>query len=62
MRVRREPRQLLFQLGGMALRALGFLLTEDDGFEPVATFSAKVFKNRHENSCDASPSTPWQVP
>lgn len=38
--VRRKSGQLLLQLGGMALRTLGPLPTENDGFEFVAAFGA----------------------
>ena len=34
----------------MAARALGFLLTEEDGLEAVSTLFAAVFENRHCNS------------
>ena len=50
MTVRRKGGQLLLQLRGVALRALGFLLAEDDGFKLVAALSAKVFKNWHDRS------------
>ena len=61
LRVRREPRQLLLQLGGMALRALGLLLAEDDSFELVTALSADVFENRHGRSCYLSPGAAFAI-
>jgi hypothetical protein len=34
----------------VAARALGLLLTKDDGFELVSTLFAEVFENWHFNS------------
>jgi hypothetical protein len=42
--------QLLLQLRGMTLGALGLLLAKDNGFEGVATFNTNILKNRHDNS------------
>jgi len=53
MRVRRESRQLLLQLGGVALWALGFLVAKHNSFEVVAAFGANIFKDGNENPCDA---------
>ena len=50
MAVRRKGRQLLFELGGMATRTLGLLVSEDDGFKLVSAFGAKIFENRHAHS------------
>ena len=52
MGMRRESGQLLLQFRGVAFRALGFLLAQNDGFKPVAAFGAEVLKNRHG----------WQLP
>ena len=35
---------------GVAVGALGFLLTEEDGLELVSTLFTAVFKNRHRDS------------
>lgn len=39
--------QLLLQFRGVAFRAFGFLLAQDDSFKLVAAFAAEIFKNRH---------------
>lgn len=45
-----EGRELLLQLLGVALGALGFVLADEDGFELVAALFATVFKNWHNHS------------
>jgi hypothetical protein len=50
MAMRRKCRQLLFELGGMTLGTVGFLVSEDDGFKLVATLCAKIFEDRHIHS------------
>lgn len=46
-RIDSERRELLLQLFGMALRALGFLSPENNCFKLVAAGFATVFKNGH---------------
>ena len=62
MTVRRKRAQLLLQLRGVALGALGFLLAEHDGFKLEAALSAKIFKNRHDHSRTTVPVYRYPLP
>ena len=45
-----ERRQLLLQLRGVALGALGLFPAKNNGFKFVAALGANVFENRHVHS------------